>query len=234
MRSLWDALPSGRRGGYAEDSAATRNRGARRGARGRCRHGQGIARFEDGTYRQGADPPILASGRRFGVGTRLTRCSTGSPISPARSRSSTCFAISRCAPAARCSPQACSSSCSAVDHRSPARRAGQGPADPRPTGRKSHFVKAGTPTMGGLMILLGIVVATLALGQSAQSLCLDRARGDARLRHGRLLRRLSEGDAADHQRASAARSRLSIEAVIADRLPASPSPIWGGRSSPPR
>jgi phospho-N-acetylmuramoyl-pentapeptide-transferase len=38
----------------------------------------------------------------------------------------------------------------------------QGKGQPiRTDGPKSHFVKAGTPTMGGLMILLGIVVATL-------------------------------------------------------------------------
>ena len=38
----------------------------------------------------------------------------------------------------------------------------QGKGQPiRTDGPKSHFVKAGTPTMGGLMILLGVVVATL-------------------------------------------------------------------------
>ena len=38
----------------------------------------------------------------------------------------------------------------------------QGKGQPiRSDGPKSHFVKAGTPTMGGLMILLGIVVATV-------------------------------------------------------------------------
>jgi phospho-N-acetylmuramoyl-pentapeptide-transferase len=38
----------------------------------------------------------------------------------------------------------------------------QGKGQPiRTDGPKSHFVKAGTPTMGGLMILLGIVVATV-------------------------------------------------------------------------
>jgi phospho-N-acetylmuramoyl-pentapeptide-transferase len=38
----------------------------------------------------------------------------------------------------------------------------QGKGQPiRTDGPKSHFAKAGTPTMGGLMILLGLVVATL-------------------------------------------------------------------------
>ncbi len=41
-------------------------------------------------------------------------------------------------------------------------RVAQGKGQPiRADGPKSHFVKAGTPTMGGLMILLAIVVATL-------------------------------------------------------------------------
>ena len=101
MRSLWEALPSERRGGYAEASAALESRRARRGARGRRGHGQGFARLEDGAYRQGADPPIFPSRRRRGAGTRLNRCSTGWPTFPARSRSSTCSATSRCAPAAR-------------------------------------------------------------------------------------------------------------------------------------
>ncbi len=40
-------------------------------------------------------------------------------------------------------------------------RSRQGKGQPiRTDGPKSHFVKAGTPTMGGLIILLGIVVAT--------------------------------------------------------------------------
>ena len=38
----------------------------------------------------------------------------------------------------------------------------QGKGQPiRPDGPQTHFAKAGTPTMGGLMILLGIVVATM-------------------------------------------------------------------------
>ena len=41
-------------------------------------------------------------------------------------------------------------------------RSKQGKGQPiRVDGPKSHFVKAGTPTMGGLIILLGIVVSTL-------------------------------------------------------------------------
>ena len=65
----------------------------------------------------------------------------------------------------------------------------QGKGQPiRTDGPQSHLVtKKGTPTMGGLMILSGLVVVDAAVGQSRQSLCLDRARGDARLRLRRLL-----------------------------------------------
>src|SRR5438270_4651595 len=71
----------------------------------------------------------------------------------------------------------------------------QGKGQPiRSDGPQSHLVtKIGTPTMGGLMILLTGRLDG-AVGQSALSLCLDRARGDARLRFRWLLRRLSESD----------------------------------------
>ena len=65
----------------------------------------------------------------------------------------------------------------------------QGKGQPiRTDGPQSHLIaKKGTPTMGGLMILSGRRGLDPALGQSAQSLCLDRAGGDARLRLRRLL-----------------------------------------------
>ena len=65
------------------------------------------------------------------------------------------------------------------------------------------------------MILLGIVVVDPAVGQSAQSLCLDRAGGHARLRPDRLLRRLSQGDEADPLSGFAGGCGLLIEGVIA-------------------
>ncbi len=77
----------------------------------------------------------------------------------------------------------------------------QGKGQPiRDDGPQSHLLtKKGTPTMGGLMILSGLLVSTHAVGQPAQPLCLDRAAGDGRLRHDRLLRRLSEGHEAEPQ-----------------------------------
>ena len=75
----------------------------------------------------------------------------------------------------------------------------QGKGQPiRTDGPQSHLVtKKGTPTMGGLMILLGITVATVLWANPANTLRVDRARRDARLRRDRLLRRLSQGHAAD-------------------------------------
>ena len=60
----------------------------------------------------------------------------------------------------------------------------QGKGQPiRIDGPQSHLVtKKGTPTMGGLMILSGLLVVDRAVGQSGQPLCLDRARRHAGLR----------------------------------------------------
>ena len=44
----------------------------------------------------------------------------------------------------------------------------------REEGPKAHQKKAGTPTMGGLLIAIAIVVPTLAVGGSEQPLCVDR------------------------------------------------------------
>ncbi len=68
----------------------------------------------------------------------------------------------------------------------------QGKGQPiRDDGPQSHFVKAGTPTMGGLLILSALTVLDAALGAAGQPLCLDRAARDAGLRPDRLCRRLS-------------------------------------------
>ncbi len=45
----------------------------------------------------------------------------------------------------------------------------------REDGPKSHQKKAGTPTMGGVLIVISILVPDAALGGSAPPLCLDRA-----------------------------------------------------------
>ncbi len=64
----------------------------------------------------------------------------------------------------------------------------QGRGQPiRTDGPQSHLSKKGTPTMGGLMILSGVLVSVLLWANLSQPLCLDRARRDARFRPRRLL-----------------------------------------------
>ena len=91
-------------------------------------------------------------------------------------------------------------------------RVRQGKGQPiRADGPQTHFKKAGTPTMGGLMILSGIVVSSLLWANLSQRLCLGGAAGDARLRRDRLLRRLSQGD-------QAVASRLLRQGAAGDRI----------------
>ena len=73
----------------------------------------------------------------------------------------------------------------------------QGKGQPiREDGPASHLLtKKGTPTMGGLMILAGFVVATLLWANLSQCLCLGRAVRHPELRRHRLLRRLPQGQA---------------------------------------
>ena len=60
----------------------------------------------------------------------------------------------------------------------------QGEGQPiRADGPESHLLtKKGTPTMGGVMILLALSISTLLWADLANGLCLGRAAGDARLR----------------------------------------------------
>ena len=46
----------------------------------------------------------------------------------------------------------------------------------RSDGPQTHLTKAGTPTMGGALILVAIVVGDAAVGRPRQPLRLDRAR----------------------------------------------------------
>ena len=62
----------------------------------------------------------------------------------------------------------------------------------RDDGPKTHLSKAGTPTMGGTLILVAIVAEHAALGGPRQPLRVDRARRDVRLRADRLLGRLPQ------------------------------------------
>ena len=64
----------------------------------------------------------------------------------------------------------------------------QGKGQPiRADGPQTHFKKAGTPTMGGLMILSRHRRLVAAVGEPVEHLCLGGAAGDAGLRLDRLL-----------------------------------------------
>ena len=66
----------------------------------------------------------------------------------------------------------------------------------RQEGPQSHHAKAGTPTMGGLLILAAALVPDAAVGGPDQRLHLDRGAGDGIVRRHRLSRRLPEDHAA--------------------------------------
>ena len=53
---------------------------------------------------------------------------------------------------------------------------------------EGHLAKAGTPTMGGFLILIAIVISTFLSGRYRQRLCLGRRAGHHRLRRRRLRR----------------------------------------------
>ena len=75
----------------------------------------------------------------------------------------------------------------------------------REEGPKSHQKKAGTPTMGGVLIIISIVVPTLLVGRPALHLRLDRHRCPAGLRLDRLSGRLRQ----DHPPAQPGAERAS-------------------------
>ena len=133
--------------------------------------------------------------------SRLIRCSIGLPSFPIRSSSSTSFATSPSAPAARWSPPLLFVFLFGpwiID----LLRLKQGKGQPiRADGPQSHLVtKKGTPTMGGLMILSGLVVSTLLWANPPNPYVWIVLGVTLGFGAGRLLRRLSEGDQADPRR----------------------------------
>ena len=84
-----------------------------------------------------------------------------------------------------------------LDHRSSAAAAGQGPADPHRRSGVAPDLQEGHADDGRADDPVRAGGGDAAVGQSAQSLCLDRAGGDAGFWLCRILRRLSEGDEAD-------------------------------------
>jgi phospho-N-acetylmuramoyl-pentapeptide-transferase len=84
----------------------------------------------------------------------------------------------------------------------------------REDGPKSHFSKAGTPTMGGALILVAIAVATLLWADPAQPLCLDRAADHAGVWRHRLDGRLQETESCATPRACPARAKYSWQSCV--------------------
>ena len=202
MRALWEALPSERRGGYADNSAALESQCARRHPPGRRRHGQGLARLADGADRQGAGAPLCA--RRNAGGARPTfnryrlihallavrtlrhfRSPQRLPLHHVPHRRGDDHRARLRVPVR------------AVDHRPSAVAAGQGPADPHRRAAIASRHQEGHAHHGRADDPVRDRGVDGAVGQSGQPLCLDRARRDAVLRRDRLLRRLSQGHQAD-------------------------------------
>ena len=75
----------------------------------------------------------------------------------------------------------------------------------REEGPKGHHKKAGTPTMGGVLIVAAIVIPTLLWADLLQPLRDARDRSDARVRNHRLRRRLQQGSAPEKSGPHAAR-----------------------------
>ena len=80
----------------------------------------------------------------------------------------------------------------------------------RSDGPQTHLSKAGTPTMGGALILAAIVAATLLWADLAQPLRLGGAAGHHRLRPDRLLGRLPEA-----RRRQLARADRALQVFLA-------------------
>ncbi len=88
----------------------------------------------------------------------------------------------------------------------------------RQDGPASHKPKAGTPTMGGLLILTAVFVPTLLWADLTNAVHLDRRARDGALRRDRFRRRLPEGHAAQPSR-----SVRALQVRRADRRRRSPS-----------
>ncbi len=65
----------------------------------------------------------------------------------------------------------------------------------REEGPKSHMKKAGTPTMGGILIIISILIPTLLWANLVESVRVDRDVQPGELRADRFLGRLRQGSA---------------------------------------
>ena len=87
----------------------------------------------------------------------------------------------------------------------------------REEGPKSHQKKAGTPTMGGVLIIISIVIPTLLWADLRYRLRVDRHRRAAGLRLDRLSRRLRQGHQAAQPGPHAASASWSTSSSWASR-----------------
>ncbi len=186
MKSLWDALPSERRGGYADTSASLEPHVLGAVAAGDAVMVKGSLGSRMGPVVKALKRRLRAPARRALVkvrhavlACRFFRQDFGPqrvPLSHGADRRRDDHGA-----AVRVPVRAW-----IIDHL----RIRQGKGQPiRADGPASHLMtKRGTPTMGGLMILSAVTVATV-LWANRLTLRLDRARRDARVRPGRLLRR---------------------------------------------
>ena len=202
MQALWEALPAGRRGGYAETSAALEPQ-----VLAAIRAGDAV--MVKGSLGSRMGPIVKALERRYSAprGRPQPRPRKVDPmlywlveLSDKLSVLNVFRYITFRTGGAMITallfvflfgP-------SIIDHL----RLNQGKGQPiRADGPQSHLVtKDGTPTMGGLMILSGMLVSTLLWANLANPyvwivLCVTLCFGA-----GRLLRRLSEGHQADPRR----------------------------------
>ena len=95
----------------------------------------------------------------------------------------------------------------------------------RTDGPASHKPKAGTPTMGGLLILAAVLGSTLLWADLTNPVHLDRGDRDGRVRCDRIHRRLPEGHAPQPPRAVRA-----LQVGVADRRGLGRRALAHGRS----
>ena len=147
-------------------------------------------------------PRTSKTGAAHPIRSRAKCCSTSPAASPTSSPSPTCSATSPSAPAPPASPPSCSVGFMLGPTRHPlaARSVQRGGQPIREDGPARHLVeKKGTPTMGGVLILLSLTISTLLWADLRERLRLGRAAADPRLRRHRLHRRLPEAVPPQHQ-----------------------------------
>ena len=102
----------------------------------------------------------------------------------------------------------------------------------REDGPKDHLKKAGTPTMGGLLIVVGMIVPTLLWADLSNRFVWIAVSGDAGVRRHRLRRRLLEGGAPPQPRSHRARQAgLPVSGGLCDRR--DPELAWKPMDSTP-